>query len=231
MQMILSSAALPDESLDMLRRGTRRRDLAGLELVLGAGLDPSGQLGPDAAAKAAPEPGTPPVRWVLGPDGAGDAEVMYWGQQAHLLDAGLLLRHPVSASPVGVPLAVLHGTDPTEAQRAAAWARMHGASTGWTVRLHQDDPDELSSTLDVTAPALAHVRLMGAGPEAQSAAPGTTATGTVLKELALRGYDGTVALAPSPDGSTDAWRRWLFEERGWGCNTVAKKKEERAATS
>lgn len=231
MQMILSSAALPEGSLEMLRRGARRRGLKGLELVVGTGGDPACELNRSAAGPETTTKEEPPVRWVLGREAVSEVEVMYWGRQAHLLGTGLLLRQPVSASPIAVPLAVLHPTDQTDTQRAAAWARLHDASTAWTVDLRRDSQEAFDAILDATAPTLSHVRLVGAGPEAQSAAPGTTATGTVLKELALRGYDGTVALAPSPDGSPGAWRDWLFEERGWGCNTAAKKREEHASAS
>jgi hypothetical protein len=152
-------------------------------------------------------------------------DVLYWGRQASLLDAGLLLQGAVLESPLGLPLALVHGTDRQEAQRAAAWARMHDANTCWTVVLGQSTPEQVADVLEATAPTLAHVRLLGAGPEAQSAGPDTVGTGTVLKELALQGYSGTVALAPSAHGAAADWRQWLFEERGWGCNTAAKKRD------
>jgi len=234
MQLALSSAAVPGVSIETLRCAARRRDLKGLELVLGAGhghgigmpSKPGGRATTDAVS---PRAGEPPVQWLLASRTPSATDVLYWGRQASLLDAGLLLQGAVLDSPMGLPLALVHGTDLQEAQRAAAWARMHEAKTCWTVRLGQRASDRFAEVLDVTAPTLAHVRLLGAGPEAQSIGPDSVGTGAVLKELALRGYSGTVALAPSTQGATSEWCEWLFEERGWGCNTAAKKKDTRKA--
>jgi len=236
MQCALSSAALPDASIDVLRRAARRRNLKALELVLGTGHahgigTPSTSEGEGPVDASSPQTGDPPVRWLLASEMPSITDLLYWGRQASLLDAGLLLQRTVPESPLGLPVALVHGTDLQEAQRAAAWARMHDAKTCWTVELGQPTSDRFAEVLEATAPTLAHVRLLGAGPEAQSAAPGTTGTGPVLKELALSGYSGTVALVPSADGSTDEWQQWLFEERGWGCNTAAKKKDARKATA
>jgi len=234
MQLTLSSAAVPDASIEALRSAARRRDLKALELVLGAGhghgigtpSKPGGRATTDPVPSQA---GAPPVRWLLASRTPSVTDVLYWGRQASLLDAGLLLRGAVLESPLGLPLALVHGTDRQEAQRAAAWARMHDANTCWTVELGQSTPEQVADVLEATAPTLAHVRLLGAGPEAQSAGPDTVGMGTVLKELALQGYSGTVALAPSANGAAADWREWLFEERGWGCNTVAKKRDARKA--
>lgn len=236
MQLALSSAAVPDASIDTLRSAARRRDLKALELVLGAGhghgigtpSKPGGRAMTDAVP---PQAGEPPVQWLLTSGAPSVTDVLYWGRQASLLDAGLLLRGTVLESPLGLPLALVHETDLQEAQRAAAWARMHDAKTCWTVRLGQRESDQFAEVLDVTASTLAHVRLLGAGPEAQSAGSDRLGTGAVLKELALKGYSGTVALAPSARGATADWREWLFEERGWGCNTAAKKKDARKAAA
>lgn len=236
MQLALSSAALPNVSTETLRTAAQRRELKALELVLGAGhghgigtpSKPGGMVTADAAS---PPTGDPPVEWLLASERPSITDVLYWGRQAALLDAGLLLQGPVLESPLGLPLALVHGTDPEAAQRAAAWARMHDAKTCWTVELGRRDEEQFADVIDATAPTLAHVRLLGAGPETQSAAPGTAGTGAVLKELALNGYSGTVALAPSANGSMSEWREWLLEERGWGCNTAAKKKDARKAAA
>lgn len=236
MQLALSSAAVPEASIDTLRSAARRRDVKALELVLGAGHGhgigtpsrPGGRATTDAVPSQA---GEPPVQWLLTSAAPSVTDVLYWGRQAALLDAGLLLRGAVLESPLGLPLALVHETDLQEAQRAAAWARMHDAKTCLNVRLGQGEPDQFAEVLDVTAPTLAHVRLLGAGPEEQSAGSDRLGTGAVFKELALQGYSGTVALAPSANGSTSEWREWLFEKRGWGCNTAAKKKDGRKAAA
>lgn len=173
------------------------------------------------------EEGTPPIRWLLLRPGASVTELLYWSRQAHLIGAGLVLQNTIVESPLCVPLALLHPTDPERAHRAAAWARMHDAQTAWEVRLGATDDRQFEEVLDVTRPTLGHVRLRGAGPSAPSSAPGTLDTGTVLKELTLRGYTGTVALAPADRDEEAAWRTWLFDEQGWGCNTAAKKRDAR----
>lgn len=231
MQLVLSSAALPGGRIDDLRRAAQRRDLEGLELVLGAEHRREIEAAPggDRDERTANElsNGEPPVRWVLIEETPSVVDVLYWSRRAHLLDAGLLLRNAVPESPLGVPVALLHPTDRAAAQRAAVWAEIHDAHTCWEVALDQCDPDRIADVLEVTAPRLAHVRLLGAGPEAQNSAPGTTGTGAVFRELALQGYSGTVALVPSEGGSPEDWHRWLFDERGWGCNTAAEKKAAR----
>jgi len=228
MILSLSSEALPSVSLDTLRRGARRRDVEGLELLVGTGAEP--YEAPDAAPgrlNESIEDGAPSIMWLLLGPNASLTELLFWSRQAHLIGAGLVLRHTIVESPLCVPLALLHPTDPARAHRAAAWARMHDAQTCWEVRLGATDERQLEEVLDVTMPTLGHVRLRGAGPNAPSAAPGTVDPGTVLKELTLRGYSGTVALAPG-DADTEAdWRTWLFDAQGWGCNTAAEKRAAR----
>lgn len=229
MQLVLSSTALPDASIETLRRAARRRALGGLELVLGVGPVHEGA----AARKGEPrddaevstfQRGDPPVRWLLMKSSPTVTDLLYWERHASLIDAGLLLRGAVPESPLGVPVARMHGTDVQAAQRAAAWARMHDAKTGWEVDLGALEEEQIEAVLDVTAPTLAHIRVQGAGPEAQAESSGASRMGTLLKALTLRGYSGTIALAPSARGNEGAWREWLFDERGWGCNTAAKKK-------
>lgn len=121
--------------------------------------------------------------------------MLYWSRQAHLLGAGLALRSTVGKSPLCVPLATVHGTDPDAAGRAAAWAQMHDAQTCWELRLDAIEEEAMEQVLSVTAPTLGHVRLLGAGPKDESAGGASSVKSILFKELALRGYDGTVALA------------------------------------
>lgn len=229
MKLLLSSAALPDGSLRELRIGMERRNFAGLEVVVGAehahGIEATCEIG---AAEHPPQncdEREPPIRWLFSRESPSLAEVLYWGQRAHLLGAGLALPGPTSASPAGLPVALVHSTDRVSAQRAAAWARMHHARTCWEVEVGRVDAESLSEVLHITAPHLGHVRLLGGGPETSSGDAREARTADVLKQLALQGFSGTVALVPSNEGALDKWRRWLLEERGWGCNTAAKKEE------
>lgn len=235
MQLVLRSTARPDASIETLRRAARRRDLEGLELVLGAGPADgvaSRQLeSKDDADGNTLEKGDPPIRRLLIRGAPSVADVLYRGRQASLIDAGLLLRGAVPESPLALPVALMHATDREAAQRAAAWARMHNAETGWEVDLGTLEKTRIDAVLEATASTLSHVRVRGAGPEVQEAPSDGPGLGTLLKALALRGYSGTIALAPSTRGKEGAWREWLFDERGWGCNTAAKKKDVREATA
>lgn len=229
MELLLSSAALPDGSLRELRIGMERRNFAGLEVVVGAehahGIEATCEIGSSDQPAQNFDERDPPIHWLFPRESPSVAEALYWGRRAHLLGAGLALPGPTSASPAGLPVALAHSTDRASAQRAAAWARMHHAHTCWEVEVGRVDAESLSEVLNVTAPHLGHVRLLGGGPESSSGDARETGTADVLKQLALQGFSGTVALAPSDEGAFDKWRRWLLEERGWGCNTAVKKKE------
>lgn len=233
MQLTLSNTALPGASLDDLRRAARRRSLQGLELVLGAGDGPP--LGTACEGGQGEHPPSDlqekefPIRWLVMPPEVAVSELLYWGGRAHLMRAGLVIRRPADESLAGVPLALLHGTDPEAAQQAAAWARLHGGHTCWEVALEEHDPHEMEDVLNASGPHLAHVRLLGGGPESQQEAAGTGGRGALFSQLALRGYAGTIALAPSGPGREEAWRTWLFDRRGWGCGTAAQKKAARAS--
>ena len=134
---------------------------------------------------------------------------------------GLLLPVPETNPPSGGRLALVHETDPEAAVAAVRWAERHGAETCWEVTPGAHPPEVLEAVFDITAGRLAHVRLLGAGPESQA----SEATGAhpLWRAFALNGYTGTVALAPSAEADLATWRRWLFETRGWGCNTAAEK--------
>ena len=233
MKLLLSSDAAPAASTADLTYACRRRSLAGLELTVGAGhahgidtaLCPPREQSGGACVASAPRA---PVHWLRVPSGTSKAMTLAWAGGAQRLGAGLLLPAPTANPPQGVTLALVHGTDPAGAQRAACWAECHSARTCWEVA-----PDaskaHLDATLEATGDFLGHVRFLGAGPEAQSS--GAAEANPLWSALALRGYTGTVALAPSSEGDLDAWRCWLFETRGWGCNTAAEKAARHSSPS
>jgi hypothetical protein len=229
-RLLLSSDALPDAPFEALVEAARRRHLAGLELSLDRGQG----HGADATACAARQgdgvacfPAVPTdltVAWLLLPEEAPLALRTVWASAASRLGAGVLLRRP-APEPLAAPTALVHGTDPASARRAAQWAEAHGAGTALEVRPAAFEADRWAAVLDATGPRLAHVRLVGAGPEAQAAEAGDVSDGTgwLLGRLALRGYGGTVALAPSSPEALPAWEHWLRRGRGWGCGTAAEK--------
>ncbi len=233
MRLLLSSDALPAAPFDVLVEAARRRHLAGLELRLDRGQG----HGADATACAARQgvgaacfaeaPADPSVSWLLLPYEAPLALRTVWAGAAARLGAGVLLHRPTPERPA-TPTALVHGTDPDEACRSARWAEANGTGTAWEVRPSAFDADRWGAVLEATGPRLAHVRLVGAGPEAQTAkteAGGASdGTGWLLGRLALRGYGGTVALAPSSPAALPAWESWLRRGRGWGCGTAAERR-------
>ena len=231
MRLLLSSDALPDAGLDELLQARTRRALAGLELSLGAhqahGLDEQAcPLHQQNGLPCVPE-GVTDVAWLRLPPSTSLVMLMIWSGAAHQMKAGLLLPKPVPDPPAATRLALVHDSDPDAARAAAAWARSRGAGTCWDVTPGRLGTDLIDRVLDATLPTLAHVRLPGSGPEADD--PGSAGTGTLLTQLALRGYAGTVALIPSPGADLARWKRWLLQQRGWGCGTAAAKQAARAA--
>lgn len=226
MKLCLSSDALPDGTPEQLIQACNRRALHGLELTLGAdhrhGLDET--ICPIKQHEGQPcfPEGEPPVEWLHLPEVSSATTPMIWAGGAHQLDAGLLLHNPIDP-PLATPVALVHPTDEKAARDAATWARQHDAYTAWSIRPAVHTPGDIQRILDLTGPTLAHVRLLGGGPAAE--ASDDAGTGALMSKLALAGYRGTVALAPSADADLARWRRWLLDERGWGCNTAAIKKD------
>lgn len=228
MRLLLSSDALPHASVEALREAATRRALAGLELALDAGQGHGADATPRAARHGldlgcfAEAPADAAIAWLLLPDDAAFALRGIWAAMAGRIGAGVLVRQPTPERLGAVPTALVHGTDLEAAQLAARWAEAHGAQTAWQIRPADFDADRWAAVLDATGPRLAHVRLLGAGPEAE-AGDGAEGTGWLFGQLALRGYAGTIALAPSSPDALPAWERWLRRGRGWGCATAAEK--------
>lgn len=225
MKLLLSSDAAPDASMAGLARACHRRALSGLELTLGAGqghgMDKvlsSPREQPDAPC-ATGEHG--PIQWLKVSMAASRALLLTWASHAQRLGTGLLLPAPMASPPPGLRIAFIHGTSLAEARDAARWAHRYGASTCWEVSPGTDTPAAVEDVFDATSEHLAHVRYLGAGPEAETS--DAAEPHSLWSLLARHGYAGTIALAPSSAGSLRDWRRWLFESRGWGCNTAAEK--------
>lgn len=220
MHLLLSSDALPGVSLGDLGAVSRRRALAGLELTLGA--DHGHRVDAAPGYRLAETPAVP-VAWLLLPKEVPLALRTLWMRTAQQFGAGVLLQEPVPERSDSVRTALVHGTDMEEARRAAEWAEAHDASTCWQVHPTGCDPDLWATILEITGPRLAHVRLLGAGPEAQTGGDATDGTGMLLSRLALRGFGGTLSLVPSSAEHLGAWAHWLLKGRGWGCGTAAEK--------
>ena len=225
MRLLLSSDALPDAPFEVLVEAARRRALGGLELTLdrgqGHGADATACVARDGDACFPTPPPDLAVAWLALPADAPLGLRSVWASAAGRLGAGVLLRRP-TPEPLAVPTALVHGADPNAARQSARWAEAHGAGTAWEVRPSAFDTALWETVLDATGPRLAHVRVLGAGPEAE-AGEGADGTGWLFGQLALSGYSGTVTLAPSSPEALTAWARWLRRGRGWGCGTAAEK--------
>lgn len=212
MRLVLSSEAFPTGTPADLARACRRRALAGLEVAASEVQGVVALYDPEV-----------PVSWLrLGETRVAPEAV----EAAHRLGAGLLLPAPVAHPPAGIAFAIVHGSDAAEVARAVAWAEETGAWTAWQIESETLTPERVAAVLDQTRPTLAHVRLLGAGPEATD----DEATADLMIRLALSGYAGTVALAPSADADLDAWARWLFKTRSWGCGSAHEKRARAHAT-
>lgn len=226
MRLCLSSDALPAGSMADLASASRRRALSGLELRVGAGhkhgVDESLCTLRSQAGIACLSSDHVPVLWLVLPRGLTNIRVLTWAGAAASVGAGLILQDPVASPPSGMPLALLHGTDSAGAARAAAWAGRHGAATCWEFDGASVSGEACSHVLEATRSTLAHVRLLGSGPEAESQETGSA--GLLLSRLALSGYSGTLSIGPSAAADPEVWRHWLMEKRGWGCGTAAEKK-------
>src|SRR5690606_15891059 len=123
----------------------------------------------------------------------------------------------------GGTLLVAHGSDPDDVgtlRRAVDLAPGGALGLGWEVDPGAEDvTGRITTVLRAAGPHLRHIRLLGGGPEAvQHEGRGI---GALMARLALSGYDGPLALAPSTARYRTAWSAWLGRGGGWGCGSKA----------
>jgi hypothetical protein len=241
MRLALSSAAAPDASFDDLLEACARRGLHALELECGHGhlLDPGRASPGDAAharARAAAAgihiaglrlPGgheDPGGSGALGAD-PGDLMAFALSLGAPLLIPAVRAVHAPRVLEAGKVMAVL----PAGAAALPALDLLEGESRyssrlplAWDV----DPAQDLSAAAELIArlgSRLRHVRLYGGGPE--SAAQEGRGVGALMARLALAGFTGTLALAPSSPRYRVAWSAWLGRRGGWGCGSTAEDRD------
>jgi hypothetical protein len=235
MRLGLSSAAAPDATLDELLGACGRLGLSALELTAGHahGLDPgdpsahSAALAGDARDRAAAAGVAVAAFRFDDPERDGLADF------ALALNAPILV--PLGAAPVfaarmpaGVEVvAILPGDrDPL----ASLDSLDAGSSDAPLLPLAWDaDPGSgfvttaAAALLDRAGQRLRHIRLLGGGPEA--VAQEGRGVGALMARVALSGFTGTVALAPSSDRYRVAWAAWLGRRAGWGCGSKAEDRD------
>ncbi len=224
MRLALSSAVLPGRTPADLARACGPRGLAGLEIVLGEipSLDEA-------------------RRWraLEVPVIALRAETAELAGSKELASVAGVLEAPVVAAPGllsservaelareyaahGATLLLGHRTDVKRTREAAAIVEEVGREAlglAWEIRPLEDDLASAAEVLRAGSPHVLHVRLHGGGPE-QRAQDGL-GVGTLFVDLALAGYRGAVALAPSSEAQREAWERWIVGTGSSGCGSKA----------
>lgn len=258
MRLALSSAAVPTAALDELVDAAARRGLPAVELVEGHGhaLEVGGSAAVEAAsasrrARAAgitiagfrltgeiPAPGADdmealvrlavaleaPVLFPVLEDGGGPS-VGGWrrtlASTRSLRDMGGEVMVVLPSGPGG-----LRALDALDALGVPAGGGT-GLALGWDADPSAGRLAEVGSAiLARVGDRLRHIVLRGGGPEAT--AQEGRGVGSLMARLALSGYRGTLALAPSSPRYQVIWDAWLGRRGSWGCGS---KEEDRTLVS
>lgn len=242
MRLGLSSAAAPDAALDDLLLACQRRGITALVLeeLHGHGLDPTAgatdaafdarRLAADAGIALA---GFRLASWTVpsaGREASAIAEfaralgspaiVPAYGDVPRAAALAASLERAGAGSCLALPTtgAVTH-LDVLDAR--PEW---RGLSLAWDA-----DPgvahlsDLAAGLLSRAGSRLRHVRLLGGGPEAT--AQEGQGIGALMARLALVGFSGTLALAPSSPRYRVVWDAWLGRRGGWGCGGASEDRE------
>lgn len=252
MRLGLSSAAAPVAPLGELLDACVRRGLTALELERGHGHGVGPELSTDATADVArtvrgagvrlagyrltpaeetrAEPDPRPASATAAADGASRARA--WAGFAAVLEVPLL----VSLDPRGAGMLerlTALGTDVLAVLPADPFAvdpAVLDAARGLPLAWDADPAAGLAAVaprvLDRWGHRLRHIRLHGGGPEATEQEG--RGVGALMARLALSGYAGTVALAPSSPRYRVIWDAWLGRRGGWGCGS---RSEDRSLVS
>jgi hypothetical protein len=243
MRLALSSAAAPDAPLDDLLAACVRRGLPALELEdghahgLGAGRAPHGDAAHARALAASAGVQLAGYRLPAAEDdGSGRAalEADMGSLMAFALALGAPLHLPASwlvSAPrdlqAGRVLAVLPaGEEGLSALDALDRGGRGGARlpVAWDVDPGNADISAVAGELiGRLGQRLRHIRLYGGGPEG-SGQEGR-GIGPLMARLALAGFTGTIALAPSSPRYHVAWSGWLGRRGGWGCGSAGKDRD------
>lgn len=203
MIVALSTDAAPRASLDELVDGCRRRGLSALHVVAGH-------------AHGLPERSTDAELVELHAQlGAADVKLASYEvrcAETAALDTALRICAPFQAT-----LVLPHDVPELLAQWQPACER------AGVVIVHALDINAADGNVAAAAAARLlggapqHITLRGGGPEA--AQHEGRGVGTLMAQLALRGYQGVLALAPSHTAVLPVWRAWLQHGKHWGCGS------------
>src|SRR5690606_1187708 len=185
----------------------RQRLEAGGAPVVAFRTTPAGAFHPNAARLSA----------VLG------APVVVSPEGENGIPADALLSAAPAYEAEGAMLLVAHGSEPDDVgrlRRVIEHAPAGALGLAWEVDPAADSRTaRIAAVLRAAGPHLRHIRLLGGGPE--SAQHEGRGIGPLMARLALAGYDGPLALAPSTPRYHTAWSLWLGRGGGWGCGSKA----------
>lgn len=243
MRLSLSTAAAPESSLPEILAACTRRGLSGLELVLGHahGVDATTEdIAPirralDASGVVVTAIRADDVASAESPSAARlsaelAAPVVVPGEPGSSSSASATVPRERLAQAVdiyarsGGTLLFEHGTDPAEA--SALREQVEASDTDVLGLSWQVDPEapgfaeNAAGVLSASGSLLRHIRLLGGGPEAMGQEG--LGLGSLMARLALAGYAGNIAIAPSTSRYRLVWRRWMESGGGWGCGSKAQ---------
>ncbi len=243
MRLALSSAAAPTLSAPELFAACARRGIGAVELVQGHGHGiglGSSDTDVRRVLTAAEAAGVRIVAFrTTGDAAAASVEAARLsrrlgapivsppgsGERAGAALAGVVARYGAE----GGSILVAHTGDPGDVRALREIAGSGGAhvALAWDVAPTRPDggsgapapggPADAAAVLALCGGRLRHIRLLGGGPEA--AAQEGLGIGELAVHLALGGYPGALALAPSTPRYLTAWGFWLGR-RGWGCGST-----------
>lgn len=224
MKLALASAAAPDAPLGDLLAACRRRGFAALELEEGHKHGVARELGAleaFAATELVTTTGFELVGLRLhGPIREGAVRLLRLQEALAaplIIDASRPEAPDVAAllAREGPRRVMLSTRDPLELLESLppsvglAWDVAPAEGSG------EDEASAHRTVVERTGRRLRHVRLLGGGPE--SALHEGRGIGTLMGTLALSGFPGTLAVAPSSTRYRVAWDAWLGRRGGWGC--------------
>lgn len=217
MRLGLSSAAAPDAGLDALLEIARRRGLYALELRAGDehGVTPQQPAG--WAAAAARDAGVQLAAYRAGEDETADelAELSVTLGTRVLLAGREAAARARAVNAAGGRAAVLvtgpHAVEDAEVAAAA------GLAVAWEVQPLVAHAGDTARALLRLNERLVHITLVGGGPEV--AMQDGRGVGELMGRIALAGWDGALAVAPSSPRFRIAWQQWLGRRGGTGCGS------------
>lgn len=233
MKLALSSAGAPDARLDDLLAACRRRGFAALELEEGHAHGVGREVGAATALASSDLVAAAGFRLAgLRLRGAIHDPGLPLQRLQEALAAPLILDADAAGATEAAALLAARGEGrvlmATRTPLQVVGTLPPAVGVAWDVA-PADQPDgreasvEHCAIVEALGRRLRHVRLLGGGPETDLHEG--RGVGTLMGLLALSGFAGTLAVAPSSDRFRVAWGSWLGRRGGWGCGGASESPE------